>query len=96
MKIYIFRHGEAEDIGKNGVYIDEARRLTEKGQRDAQKMGAYLKAKQHKVDLFLHSPLVRAVTNIFGSLRKSQERAITCNRGASADFNKGDCNAYQR
>jgi phosphohistidine phosphatase len=61
MKIYIFRHGEAEDIGKNGVYVDEARRLTEKGQRDAQKMGAYLKAKQHKVDLFLHSPLVRAV-----------------------------------
>jgi phosphohistidine phosphatase len=61
MKIYIFRHGEAEDIGKNGVYVDEARRLTEKGQRDAQKMGAYLKAKQHKVDLLLHSPLMRAV-----------------------------------
>ncbi len=61
MKIYIFRHGEAEDIGKNGVYIDEARRLTEKGKLDAQKMGAYLKAKQHKVDMLLHSPLVRAV-----------------------------------
>ncbi len=61
MKIYIFRHGEAEDIGKNGVYVDEARRLTEKGKHEAQKIGTYLKAKQHKVDLLLHSPLVRAV-----------------------------------
>ncbi len=61
MKIYIFRHGEAEDIGKNGVFRDEERRLTEKGKQDAQKVGAYLKAKQHKLQLLLHSPLVRAV-----------------------------------
>ncbi|MGQ9804711.1 MAG: phosphohistidine phosphatase SixA [Chlorobiales bacterium] len=61
MKLYIFRHGEAEDIGKNGVFRDEERRLTEKGRRDAQKIGAYLKSKKHHVQLLVHSPLVRAV-----------------------------------
>ncbi len=61
MKLYIFRHGEAEDIGKNGVFRDEERRLTEKGRQDAEKMGTYLKAKKHRVRLLLHSPLVRAV-----------------------------------
>ncbi len=61
MKLYIFRHGEAEDIGKNGVFRDEERRLTEKGHQDAQKIGAYLKAKNHRLKLLLHSPLVRAV-----------------------------------
>ncbi len=61
MKLYIFRHGEAEDIGKNGVFLDEERQLTEKGRREAQKVGAYLKAKNHRLKLLLHSPLVRAV-----------------------------------
>lgn len=61
MKLYIFRHGEAEDIGKNGVFLDEQRRLTEKGKRDAEKVGAYLKSKSHRVQLLLHSPLLRAV-----------------------------------
>jgi phosphohistidine phosphatase len=60
MKLYVFRHGEAEDIGKNGVLIDEARRLTEKGRSDAEKMGAYLKSKNRKANLLIHSPLVRA------------------------------------
>ncbi len=60
MKLYIFRHGEAEDIGKNGVFRDEERRLTEKGRRDAQNIGAYLKSKNHQIQLLLHSPLVRA------------------------------------
>ncbi|MFQ3598629.1 MAG: phosphohistidine phosphatase SixA [Chloroherpetonaceae bacterium] len=60
MKLYIFRHGEAEDIGKNGVFRDEERRLTEKGRHDAEKLGAYLKSKKHRVRLLLHSPLVRA------------------------------------
>lgn len=61
MKLYIIRHGEAEEIGKNGVYRDEERRLTEKGKQAAQKIGAYLKSKKHRPNLMLHSPLVRAV-----------------------------------
>ncbi|MFN3345392.1 MAG: phosphohistidine phosphatase SixA [Chloroherpetonaceae bacterium] len=61
MKLYIFRHGEAEEIGKNGVFRDEERRLTEKGRQDAQKVGAYLKSKNHRLKLLLHSPLMRAV-----------------------------------
>lgn len=60
MKLFVFRHGEAEDIGKNGVLVDEARRLTEKGKSDAAKMGAYLKSKNRKATLLIHSPLVRA------------------------------------
>jgi phosphohistidine phosphatase len=61
MKLYIFRHGEAEDIGKNGVFLDEERQLTEKGKKDAQKIGVYLKSKNHRLKLLLHSPLVRAL-----------------------------------
>ncbi len=61
MKLYIFRHAQAEDIGKNGVFHDEERRLTEKGQQDAQNMGSYLKSKKHHVQLCLHSPFVRAM-----------------------------------
>ncbi|MCS6989295.1 MAG: phosphohistidine phosphatase SixA [Chloroherpetonaceae bacterium] len=61
MKLYVFRHAEAEDLGKNGVFLDEQRQLTEKGRADAKKMGAYLKQKQRKINLILHSPLLRAV-----------------------------------
>lgn len=61
MKLYLFRHAEAEDLGKGGTFLDEQRQLTEKGRADAKKMGAYLKQKQRKINLILHSPLLRAV-----------------------------------
>lgn len=54
--IYLLRHGEAED----GSGDDAARRLTEKGERQAQDAGLALAALGVKIDACLASPKVRA------------------------------------
>jgi phosphohistidine phosphatase len=55
--IYLLRHGDAEDIGAAG---DAARRLTEKGERQARDAGRALAAVGAEVDACLASPRVRA------------------------------------
>lgn len=54
--IYLLRHGEAED----GTGDDAARRLTEKGERQARDAGLALRALGAEIDACLASPKVRA------------------------------------
>jgi phosphohistidine phosphatase len=54
--IYLLRHGEAEDAAAD----DAARRLTEKGERQARDAGLALKALGVGIDACLASPKVRA------------------------------------
>jgi phosphohistidine phosphatase len=55
--IYLLRHGDAED----GAGDDAARRLTEKGERQARDGGRALAALGCRIDVCLASPKVRAV-----------------------------------
>lgn len=54
--IYLLRHGDAED----GDGDDAARRLTPKGERQAQAAGLALAARGAEIDACLTSPRVRA------------------------------------
>lgn len=54
--IYLLRHGEAEDAASD----DAARRLTEKGERQARDAGRALRALGVEIDACLTSPKVRA------------------------------------
>ena len=54
--IYLLRHGEAED----GDGDDAARRLTEKGERQARRAGLAMLELRYDVDACLASPKVRA------------------------------------
>jgi phosphohistidine phosphatase len=56
--IYLLRHGDAED----GDGDDAARRLTPKGERQAQAAGLALAARGAEIDACLTSPRVRAAT----------------------------------
>lgn len=56
--IYLLRHGEAEESNVDG---DAARRLTEKGERQARDAGVALAALEMGVDACLASPRVRAL-----------------------------------
>jgi phosphohistidine phosphatase len=56
--IYLLRHGEAAD--RDGAGDDAARRLTEKGERQARDAGLALKALGVTIDACLASPKVRA------------------------------------
>jgi phosphohistidine phosphatase len=55
--IYLLRHGEAEDGGGD----DAARRLTEKGERQARDAGVALRELGAGIDACLASPKVRAL-----------------------------------
>jgi phosphohistidine phosphatase len=55
--IYLLRHGDAED----GKGDDAARRLTPKGERQAQAAGGALAAMGAEIDVCLASPKVRAL-----------------------------------
>jgi phosphohistidine phosphatase len=55
--IYLLRHGEAED----GSEDDAARRLTEKGERQARDAGGALAALGVRIEACLASPKVRAL-----------------------------------
>lgn len=54
--VYLLRHGDAEE----GTGDDSARRLTQKGERQAQAAGGALRAIGTKLDACLTSPKVRA------------------------------------
>ncbi len=55
--IYLLRHGDAEDGGGS----DDARRLTPKGERQAEVAGRALALLGERIDACLTSPRVRAV-----------------------------------
>ena len=58
MLIYLLRHGEAEESNAGG---DAARRLTEKGERQARDAGLALAALEVGIEACLASPKVRAL-----------------------------------
>ncbi|MFZ4395113.1 MAG: SixA phosphatase family protein [Kiritimatiellia bacterium] len=60
MTLYLMRHAEAEPISTGVVARDAARPLTEKGCRQAERMGLLLKKLDVKIDRTLSSPFVRA------------------------------------
>jgi len=62
MKLYVIRHAKAEDAAawykKNDS--DDTRPLIEKGQKDAKKMGEWLRRNEVAIEKIFASPLVRA------------------------------------
>jgi len=59
--LYIFRHGEAYQIGENGIETDDERPLTPKGKTTTIEVCKGLKNLKVGGDLIWHSPLIRAV-----------------------------------
>ncbi len=57
MELLLLRHAEAEDHAPT----DHLRRLTEKGQRQAESVGEYLSEHGVKVDVVLSSPALRTM-----------------------------------
>jgi len=60
MTLYLMRHAEAVDFDVDGASRDADRKLTDKGRRQAKRMGILLKRLDVKIDRVLSSPLVRA------------------------------------
>jgi phosphohistidine phosphatase len=58
--LYIFRHGEAYQIGERGIETDDERPLTPKGKSVTADVCAGLRKLGVSGDLIWHSPLVRA------------------------------------
>jgi phosphohistidine phosphatase len=57
MHIYLLRHAEAEPHRSD----DFSRRLTEKGHKQARRVGCFMKAQFMRPDIILTSPVVRAL-----------------------------------
>ena len=60
MHLYLMRHAEAVEPGTGGSTRDADRPLTEKGRRQARRMGRLLQRLEVEFDAVLASPLVRA------------------------------------
>jgi phosphohistidine phosphatase len=60
MTLHLMRHAEALDIGTDGIAHDEDRKLSDKGRRQARRMGVLLKRLHVKIDTVLASPALRA------------------------------------
>ncbi len=60
MKIYLIRHGIAEELDGPGVEVDSQRTLTAQGRDKINKIARALKTLDIKPDLILSSPYVRA------------------------------------
>ena len=58
MDLYVLRHGKAERTAPGGD--DAVRPLTEKGQRDARRLGRWVRDHDLAIDLVATSPYVRA------------------------------------
>ncbi|NTW50808.1 MAG: phosphohistidine phosphatase SixA, partial [Chlorobiales bacterium] len=80
MRLYIIRHASAQSASEANVSDDSQRPLSEKGIAEAQLLGAYLKSKGVRLDLVLHSPLVRATETAQLLSEKVGCRAIPENR----------------
>lgn len=60
MTLYLMRHAEAVEPGTNGTVRDADRKLTDKGRRQAQRVGALLKRMDVRITVVLASPFARA------------------------------------
>jgi phosphohistidine phosphatase len=60
MTLYLLRHAEAVNVGEHGITRDSDRPLTERGRRQAIRLGTVLRQFGVKFDVVLASPLARA------------------------------------
>ncbi len=60
LKLYVFRHGEAAQLGENGVTEDSERPLTRKGKKEVEKLTKGLVTLGLNFDLIMTSPYARA------------------------------------
>jgi phosphohistidine phosphatase len=60
MDLYLIRHADALALGERGITDDAARPLSDKGERQAQQVGATLRRHGIALDNLVTSPLVRA------------------------------------
>lgn len=60
MDLWLFRHGEAHNVGERGISNDFNRFLTDKGRQRTEAMTRFLITKGFAPDQIWHSPLVRA------------------------------------
>jgi phosphohistidine phosphatase len=80
MPVYLFRHGEAFQIGEQGIKRDAERPLTLKGRKVTEEVCKGLENLGVKVDAVWYSPLVRAretaeiLIEMFG-VKKTEEKA---------------------
>lgn len=60
MKLYLLRHGDAFDVGEEGIRMDKDRTLTPTGELQARRVAAMLKKCRAGIDTVLASPFLRA------------------------------------
>ena len=60
MTLYLMRHAEAVELGSEGATRDADRKLTDKGRRQAKRMGLLLRQMDVAIDRMLVSPYARA------------------------------------
>ena len=60
MRVYLFRHADAVNVGEQGVGNDAVRMLSEKGRKQAKRMARALKGLGCAPGLVASSPLLRA------------------------------------
>ena len=60
MTLYLMRHAEAVELGTDGITRDADRKLTDKGRRQAKRMGLLLRQMDVAIDRIIASPYVRA------------------------------------
>lgn len=70
MKLYLLRHGEAHDIGEEGIRMDKDRFLTPMGEIQVRRAAATLAKNRIAIDTVLTSPYPRA--------RRSAEIVVEC------------------
>ena len=60
LELFLLRHGQAEELGRNNDKTDFDRKLTEEGIEKITRVGIFFNNLGEKTDLFLVSPYIRA------------------------------------
>jgi phosphohistidine phosphatase len=69
VELYLVRHAEAVALGEQGIETDDARPLTEAGEKQAKSVGAALRQRDIALDKIVTSPLLRATQTAEAMLR---------------------------
>lgn len=88
MEVYFLRHGEAVEIGEEGVTCDFDRFLTEKGQNQARNAGLALLKMDIEFNCILTSPAERAMqtAEIVAETMEAGNRVMECEGLWSGDL----------
>jgi phosphohistidine phosphatase len=60
VELYLIRHADALPVGQRGIDEDSARPLSAKGEKQADQLGRFFKARGIKLDQLVASPYLRA------------------------------------